>query len=151
MSKRNLLALAGAGLILFVLAVMLLTRSIPFIAADAPDNPIRPIKGPTLTYDSDKLAAGGLFVFRPGPDTSADWPGRLAKKGITVGSPTGDGGHIVRVPVGTTLTPDVLSGAALEPYHPADRLCPELRPVHSVLGNAADLDPSGSSASSVTL
>ncbi|MBV1768876.1 MAG: S8 family serine peptidase [Candidatus Desulforudis sp.] len=151
MSKRNLLALAGAGLILFVLAVMLLTRSIPFIAADAPDNPIRPIKGPTLTYDSDKLAAGGLFVFRPGSDTPSDWPGHLARHAIIVGIPTGDGGHIVRVPVGTTLTPDVLSGAALEPYHPADRLCPELRTVHSVPGNAADLDPSGSSASSVTL
>jgi hypothetical protein len=151
MSKRSLLILAGAGLILFVLAVMLSVRSLPHFVAGTPDDSVTPITGSILAYDSDKLAAGGLFVFRPGSDTPSDWPGRLARHDITVGSPTGDGGYIVRVPAGTRLSPGQLPGAALEPYQAIERLCPELRTTFTTPLEDTAQASSATAASKVTM
>jgi subtilisin family serine protease len=129
MSRRYLPGLAFLGLVLFALAGVLLAGGRSFPAAVSPPDQIPAPDGPAFAVDADELAAGGLFLLRPGEGTPPDWAARLKAQGIQVGSATGDGAHLVRVPGGTALDTLLPAGAVLEPHRAASRLSPHLSAV----------------------
>ncbi len=138
MRYRHLIALAGGGLVMLVLAVLLFTGRLPYFTAEVPeDDPAPPTNVLTSRSGSNELAAGGLFVFRPGADTPSDWAETLKSCGVTIGSPTGDGAYLIRVPEGASLDADKLPGAHLRAYTAEDRLSGELRAAVSTIKSEA--------------
>lgn len=138
MRYRHLIALAGGGLVMLVLAVLLFTGRLPYFTAEVPEeDPAPPTNVLTSRSGSNELAAGGLFVFRPGAHTPSNWAETLKSRGVTIGSPTGDGAYLIRVPEGTALIADKLPGAYLRAYTVEERLSGELRAAVSTIKSEA--------------